>query len=58
MNTFSRYLFRQVAGALLLILLSLAGIVWIALALARARARHNRRAERLGVRHHDDPSSA
>src|SRR5690606_13356359 len=33
MNTFSRYLFRQVSGALLLILLSLAGVVWIALAL-------------------------
>src|SRR5690606_29852185 len=33
MNTFSRYLFRQVSGALLLILLSLSGVVWIALAL-------------------------
>ena len=33
MTTFGRYLFRQVAGALLLILLSLSGIVWIALAL-------------------------
>lgn len=33
MSTFSRYLLRQVAGALLLILLSLSGIVWIALAL-------------------------
>lgn len=33
MSTFGRYLFRQVAGALLLILLSLSGIVWIALAL-------------------------
>ncbi len=33
MSTFSRYLFRQVAGALLLILLSLSGVVWIALAL-------------------------
>lgn len=33
MGTFSRYIFRQAAGALLLILLSLTGIVWIALAL-------------------------
>ncbi|MCH9764758.1 MAG: LPS export ABC transporter permease LptF [Alphaproteobacteria bacterium] len=33
MNIFSRYVFRQSAAALLLILLSLAGIVWIALAL-------------------------
>lgn len=33
MSTFGRYLFRQVTGALLLILLSLSGIVWIALAL-------------------------
>lgn len=33
MSTFGRYVFRQVGGALLLILLSLAGIVWIALAL-------------------------
>ena len=33
MSTFGRYLFRQVAGALLLILLSLSGVVWIALAL-------------------------
>lgn len=33
MSTFSRYLLRQVAGALLLILLSLSGVVWIALAL-------------------------
>lgn len=33
MSTFGRYLFRQVTGALLLILLSLAGVVWIALAL-------------------------
>ncbi len=30
---FGRYLFRQTAGALLLILLSLSGVVWIALAL-------------------------
>src|SRR5688572_17310012 len=30
---FSRYVFRQSAGALLLILLSLSGVVWIALAL-------------------------
>ena len=29
----SRYLFRQTAGAVLLILLSLTGVVWIALAL-------------------------
>jgi len=33
MGTFSRYVFRQAAGAFLLILLSLSGIVWIALAL-------------------------
>src|SRR5262245_54059030 len=33
MTIFGRYVFRQVAGALLLILLSLSGIVWIALAL-------------------------
>ena len=33
MKIFSRYLLRQAAGALLLILLSLAGIAWIALAL-------------------------
>lgn len=33
MHIFSRYIFRQAAAALLLILLSLAGIVWIALAL-------------------------
>jgi lipopolysaccharide export system permease protein len=33
MSTFGRYLFRQVAGSLLLILLSLSGVVWIALAL-------------------------
>ena len=33
MSLFSRYIFRQVAGALLLILLSLTGVVWIALAL-------------------------
>ena len=33
MTIFSRYVFRQAAGALLLILLSLSGVVWIALAL-------------------------
>lgn len=33
LNIFSRYVFRQAAGALMLILLSLSGIVWIALAL-------------------------
>jgi lipopolysaccharide export system permease protein len=33
MSIFSRYVFRQAAGALVLILSSLAGIVWIALAL-------------------------
>ena len=33
MRIFSRYVFRQAAGAFLLILLSLSGIVWIALAL-------------------------
>lgn len=33
MNIFSQYVFRQTVAALLLILLSLAGIVWIALAL-------------------------
>jgi len=33
MNLFERYVFRQAAGALLLILLSLSGVVWIALAL-------------------------
>ena len=32
-SIFSRYVFRQAAGALLLILSSLSGIVWIALAL-------------------------
>lgn len=33
MSIFDRYLFRQAAGALLLILTSLSGVVWIALAL-------------------------
>ena len=33
MNIFERYVFRQAAGALVLILASLGGIVWIALAL-------------------------
>lgn len=33
MTIFSRYVFRQAAGAVLLILLSLAGVVWIAVAL-------------------------
>ena len=33
MTIFSRYVFRQSAGALLLILLSLSGVVWIGLAL-------------------------
>jgi lipopolysaccharide export system permease protein len=33
MSIFSRYVFRQAGGALLLILLSLSGIVWISLAL-------------------------
>lgn len=33
MSTFSRYLLRQVGASLLLILLSLSGVVWIALAL-------------------------
>ena len=33
MRIFARYVFRQTAGALLLILLSLTGVVWIALAL-------------------------
>jgi len=33
MSIISRYVFRQAAGSLLLILLSLSGIVWIALAL-------------------------
>ena len=33
MSLFSRYIFKQAAGALLLILLSLTGVVWIALAL-------------------------
>ena len=33
MTIFSRYVFRQTGGALLLILLSLTGIVWISLAL-------------------------
>ena len=33
MTIFSRYVFRQAAGAVLLILLSLAGVVWIAIAL-------------------------
>ncbi len=33
MTIFGRYLFRQATGALLLILLSLSGVVWIALAL-------------------------
>src|SRR4051812_46105342 len=33
MQIISRYVFRQTAGVLLLILLSLGGIVWIALAL-------------------------
>ncbi len=33
MTIFSRYVFRQTAGALMLVLLSLTGIVWISLAL-------------------------
>lgn len=33
MTIFGRYVFRQAAGALLLILMSLSGVVWIALAL-------------------------
>lgn len=33
MSIFGRYVFRQATGALLLILLSLSGVVWIALAL-------------------------
>ena len=33
MTIFSRYVFRQSAGAVLLILLSLSGVVWIAIAL-------------------------
>src|SRR5690349_13341113 len=33
MTIFSRYVFRQTSGALLLVLLSLTGIVWISLAL-------------------------
>jgi lipopolysaccharide export system permease protein len=33
MTIFERYVFRQAAGALLIILLSLSGIVWVALAL-------------------------
>lgn len=33
MTIFSRYVFKQTAGALLLILLSLSGVVWIAIAL-------------------------
>ncbi len=33
MSIFGRYVFRQAAGALVLILLSLSGVVWIALAL-------------------------
>jgi hypothetical protein len=33
MSILSRYVFRQAAGALLLILLSLTGVVWIAVAL-------------------------
>ena len=33
MSIISRYVFRQAAGSLLIILLSLSGIVWIALAL-------------------------
>lgn len=33
MTIFSRYVFRQTAGALILVLLSLTGIVWISLAL-------------------------
>lgn len=33
MSIFDRYMFRQAAGALILILLSLSGVVWIALAL-------------------------
>lgn len=33
MTIFSRYVFRQAAGAVLLILLSLSGVVWIAIAL-------------------------
>ena len=33
MQIFSRYVFRQAAGSFLLILVSLTGVVWIALAL-------------------------
>ncbi len=33
MGILSRYILRQVAGALLLIILSLTGVVWIAVAL-------------------------
>ena len=33
MNLFGRYIFKQAGGALSLILMSLGGIVWIALAL-------------------------
>jgi lipopolysaccharide export system permease protein len=35
MTIFERYVFRQAGGALLIILLSLSGIVWVALALRR-----------------------
>ncbi|MEL6373998.1 MAG: LPS export ABC transporter permease LptF [Pseudomonadota bacterium] len=35
MGLFSRYLFRQTTGAMMLILLSLTGVVWIGLALKR-----------------------
>ena len=37
MSIVSRYVFRQAAGALLLILLSLSGVVWIALALKQLK---------------------
>ncbi len=37
MSLFSRYIFRQATGALLLILLSLTGVVWIALALKQLK---------------------
>lgn len=37
MSTFGSYLFRQAAGALALILLSLCGVVWIALALKQLK---------------------
>ena len=33
MTIFERYVFRQAGGALLIILLTLSGIVWVALAL-------------------------